>query len=181
MQPVSCGKCGSAAPEDAKFCGNCGAPIQKQEPQEMPPPGLKCWKCGLEMDESDEFCSECGAPSVRPKKRSARFDNLGKMERFIVGFLLVLFVLDIVGLLVQIASGEHPLSYSLVLLLVFPLYFCPSLIAVDRKVNHRRKHIHNQPASRLDGDRLDHRPGDVFRRGRIEAGRRSEPIEEPSE
>ena len=49
LQGITCPKCGSANPLNARFCINCGAPLTK-----------KCPKCGNEVPLSAKFCMHCG-------------------------------------------------------------------------------------------------------------------------
>lgn len=48
---LTCPKCGTTNPAGAKFCINCGSPIQ---------PSVKCPKCGSEVQLGAKFCSNCG-------------------------------------------------------------------------------------------------------------------------
>jgi len=49
-----CSKCGAVVPEGMKFCGNCGAPMEK--------PKIICTNCGAEIPEGMKFCGKCGTP-----------------------------------------------------------------------------------------------------------------------
>lgn len=44
-----CSACGQKNGADAKFCGNCGAPLKKI-----------CPSCGKESDSASKFCDNCG-------------------------------------------------------------------------------------------------------------------------
>ncbi|MEM3616487.1 MAG: SPFH domain-containing protein [Candidatus Bathyarchaeia archaeon] len=48
---VNCPKCGTANPAGAKFCSNCGNPLQST---------VKCPKCGSEVQAGAKFCPNCG-------------------------------------------------------------------------------------------------------------------------
>ncbi|MEM3566379.1 MAG: SPFH domain-containing protein [Candidatus Bathyarchaeia archaeon] len=48
---VNCPKCGTANPAGAKFCLNCGSPLQSI---------VKCPKCGSEIQAGARFCPNCG-------------------------------------------------------------------------------------------------------------------------
>ncbi|MEM3875092.1 MAG: SPFH domain-containing protein [Candidatus Bathyarchaeia archaeon] len=48
---VNCPKCGTANPAGAKFCLNCGSPLQST---------VKCPKCGSEIQAGARFCPNCG-------------------------------------------------------------------------------------------------------------------------
>ena len=51
-----CIKCGAELPDEAKFCGKCGA---KQEPQKTMGK-IFCMNCGAECAPGQAFCFECG-------------------------------------------------------------------------------------------------------------------------
>ncbi|MEM2321207.1 MAG: SPFH domain-containing protein [Candidatus Bathyarchaeia archaeon] len=48
---VTCPKCGAANPAGAKFCINCGSPLQASN---------KCPKCGSDVQLGAKFCQNCG-------------------------------------------------------------------------------------------------------------------------
>ena len=48
---VTCPKCGTSNPAGAKFCLNCGSPLQSS---------IKCPKCGSEVQAGAKFCPNCG-------------------------------------------------------------------------------------------------------------------------
>jgi membrane protease subunit (stomatin/prohibitin family) len=48
---VNCPKCGTSNPAGAKFCLNCGSPLQST---------VKCPKCGSEVQAGAKFCPNCG-------------------------------------------------------------------------------------------------------------------------
>ncbi|MEM2098998.1 MAG: SPFH domain-containing protein [Candidatus Bathyarchaeia archaeon] len=52
---VLCPKCNYQNPQNAKFCSNCGAPMQA-------PSGVPCPKCGTANAAGAKFCSNCGNP-----------------------------------------------------------------------------------------------------------------------
>jgi len=54
-----CMQCEAELLEGAKFCMNCGAPVQQPEPEE-PEPAV-CPACGAELPDAARFCPECGA------------------------------------------------------------------------------------------------------------------------
>jgi len=58
---ILCPKCNSQNPQGAKFCSNCGAPLQ--------PVGVKCPKCGASNPPGAKFCSECGSPLQAATKK----------------------------------------------------------------------------------------------------------------
>jgi len=47
---MECSSCGGANPDDNRFCGECGAPIQ-----------TRCSECGAENSGRNKFCGQCGA------------------------------------------------------------------------------------------------------------------------
>ncbi|RLF99625.1 MAG: hypothetical protein DRN49_04105 [Thaumarchaeota archaeon] len=51
---ITCPKCGFQNPVGAKFCQNCGSPLQQQ------PQGIKCPKCGTINPPGAKFCINCG-------------------------------------------------------------------------------------------------------------------------
>ncbi|MDI6691444.1 MAG: SPFH domain-containing protein [Candidatus Bathyarchaeota archaeon] len=51
---VLCPKCNFQNPQTAKFCNNCGAPLQAV--------GITCPKCGTSNPAGTKFCSNCGTP-----------------------------------------------------------------------------------------------------------------------
>jgi membrane protease subunit (stomatin/prohibitin family) len=57
-QPVTpmvlCAKCNFQNPQTAKFCSNCGAPLQAV--------GVTCPKCGASNPSGAKFCMNCGSP-----------------------------------------------------------------------------------------------------------------------
>ncbi|MDH7476840.1 MAG: SPFH domain-containing protein [Candidatus Bathyarchaeota archaeon] len=48
---ITCPKCGTSNPAGTKFCGNCGTPLQATS---------KCPKCGTEVQAGVKFCPNCG-------------------------------------------------------------------------------------------------------------------------
>ena len=62
-RPNTCKACGSVLSPGAKFCLNCGAPVQATTM--TPPaggPGKFCNKCGAPVDPKNKFCMTCGSP-----------------------------------------------------------------------------------------------------------------------
>jgi membrane protease subunit (stomatin/prohibitin family) len=51
---ILCPKCNFQNPQTAKFCNNCGAPLQAV--------GVTCPKCGTSNPAGTKFCSNCGTP-----------------------------------------------------------------------------------------------------------------------
>jgi len=63
-----CAQCGFSNKSTAKFCINCGAPLQSAEPK-TPAGKKKCPNCGAVNDEDAVFCVECG--TALPKEEAA--------------------------------------------------------------------------------------------------------------
>ena len=55
---MNCSKCSAELKPDAKFCPNCGTPVQAQNQKPV------CSSCGLELLPSAKFCSVCGTPAA---------------------------------------------------------------------------------------------------------------------
>jgi membrane protease subunit (stomatin/prohibitin family) len=55
---TSCPKCQNAAPADARFCPQCGHPLQIHIP---------CMQCGKPLTARDRFCPECGRSTIEKK------------------------------------------------------------------------------------------------------------------
>lgn len=51
---MNCIKCGQGLAEDAKFCPNCGARVEKQQNHAF------CTTCGTRLEPSARFCPSCG-------------------------------------------------------------------------------------------------------------------------
>jgi membrane protease subunit (stomatin/prohibitin family) len=61
-QPIIlCPKCGFQNPQTAKFCSNCGAPLQAVG-------GVNCSKCGALNPAGAKFCNNCGNPLYAASK-----------------------------------------------------------------------------------------------------------------
>jgi membrane protease subunit (stomatin/prohibitin family) len=52
---VDCGNCHSQVRSGAKFCSECGTPMQKH-----------CTNCNADLTASAKFCAECGTPASPP-------------------------------------------------------------------------------------------------------------------
>src|SRR5215467_8361845 len=52
---LECGNCHSPVAAGAKFCAECGTPMQKH-----------CTNCNASLDPSAKFCAECGTPANHP-------------------------------------------------------------------------------------------------------------------
>jgi len=59
---ITCPKCGYQNPQGAKFCQNCGSPLQP------PTGGIKCPKCGADNPPGAKFCVNCGTPLQQTTK-----------------------------------------------------------------------------------------------------------------
>jgi class 3 adenylate cyclase/predicted ATPase len=80
---VDCPKCGSANPDDRRYCVKCGAAVV-----------LRCGGCGAENAPTSIFCGDCGATLSRPERSAAgdQASGLGAERR-----QLTLMFCDIVG------------------------------------------------------------------------------------
>lgn len=58
-----CTNCGQNLTVEAKFCGHCGAKVQKQA---QAPKKRFCTMCGAECEENQLFCSVCGVKLSGP-------------------------------------------------------------------------------------------------------------------
>ena len=52
---MHCPECGQEILAGSEFCGNCGAPVTRQQA------GPVCANCGSPNQPGAEFCAECGA------------------------------------------------------------------------------------------------------------------------
>ncbi len=61
---MKCPKCGFENRPDARFCKQCGQPIQAQAAPPVPParPGAVCPACGATAKPGARFCPRCGKP-----------------------------------------------------------------------------------------------------------------------
>jgi membrane protease subunit (stomatin/prohibitin family) len=55
---AACPKCQNAVPADARFCPQCGHPLQIHIP---------CTQCGKPLTAGDRFCPECGHSTTEKK------------------------------------------------------------------------------------------------------------------
>jgi membrane protease subunit (stomatin/prohibitin family) len=55
VETVACANCGAGVRAGAKFCGECGTPMQAH-----------CGNCQAELRSGAKFCDECGTPTQRP-------------------------------------------------------------------------------------------------------------------
>jgi len=69
---AKCDSCGSEVAKSAKFCPNCGNPMQ--QPPNSASQNTKCPKCGKLRSGNDRFCDNCGwnynnpNPTQQPKR-----------------------------------------------------------------------------------------------------------------
>lgn len=77
---MECTKCRRANPAGARFCNQCGAPLQSGAAADSPPiqlapsEGVRCPRCGSSVSAGARFCTRCGAgvavrESVAPPSR----------------------------------------------------------------------------------------------------------------
>lgn len=62
-----CRKCQSELPEDAKFCIECGTPVEQSN---------ACSNCGEAIKEEASFCHNCGEPVAQSEETEAEFSAL---------------------------------------------------------------------------------------------------------
>src|SRR5215204_2323155 len=55
LSSMLCPACGSQSRDGARFCAECGVPLE-----------VRCRDCGAQADPADRFCSSCGASLQRP-------------------------------------------------------------------------------------------------------------------
>src|SRR5215510_5022024 len=58
---MRCPDCGYDNPEEMKFCGECGTPLQLQH---------RCARCGFENPPRFKFCGACGTPLIGQPRAS---------------------------------------------------------------------------------------------------------------
>ncbi|MFN3762974.1 MAG: zinc ribbon domain-containing protein, partial [Anaerolineae bacterium] len=61
---MKCPKCGFENRPDARFCKQCGQPLQA--PAAPPPAEQPCPRCGAINKPGARFCARCGAPLAPP-------------------------------------------------------------------------------------------------------------------
>src|SRR5438270_167424 len=59
---LDCQACGNPNPEDARFCGACGAAVGSPE---------ACPSCGAAIAPEQHFCNACGARLDRPEEAAS--------------------------------------------------------------------------------------------------------------
>ncbi|MEQ2040984.1 zinc ribbon domain-containing protein [Mediterraneibacter gnavus] len=100
-----CPKCNADNSDGAKFCSQCGIPLERKEIRQQ------CLNCGEELDEDYKFCSKCGRkideseqklileeniPSFIPGERDQEEKSLKKNQK-VIGIFAGLTVLAIIG------------------------------------------------------------------------------------
>lgn len=71
----SCPSCGVLAPNDARFCASCGAPIAQA-----------CASCGADLPEGAAFCPSCGTPVAAPASTAEERKVVSVLFADLVGF-----------------------------------------------------------------------------------------------
>ena len=82
MASVDCAACGEPNEGNRKFCGECGAPLQRS-----------CPSCGTANAPGVKFCGECGTPLETPPESGPRPIPQPQAERRLVSVLFA----DLVG------------------------------------------------------------------------------------
>ena len=82
MASVDCAACGEPNEGNRKFCGECGAPLQRS-----------CPSCGAANAPGVKFCGECGTPLETPPESGPRPTPQPRAERRLVSVLFA----DLVG------------------------------------------------------------------------------------
>ena len=59
---AACNRCGASNPADSRFCGSCGASLERLEP---------CPGCGAENPAGQPFCNSCGRQLVEAPPTAA--------------------------------------------------------------------------------------------------------------
>ena len=69
---VKCSNCGKTVSDVFKFCGFCGAELQKQ---------IYCPQCEIKVDSKFKFCGKCGTKLVSYEefKKSIGDENINKL------------------------------------------------------------------------------------------------------
>ncbi|NIM95020.1 MAG: tetratricopeptide repeat protein [Anaerolineales bacterium] len=103
---MNCTKCGSANPEEAKFCLNCGAPfITSPLPTcktcgtELPDDAIYCYSCGTRVSDEAGIAQEAHLRALRQATPSGLRDKIQRARRELDGArkpVTILFA-DIVG------------------------------------------------------------------------------------
>ena len=58
LKQLKCKNCGAELKYNDKFCGKCGAGVERKLPEKTYE--LLCGKCGNRVTKSDRFCRNCG-------------------------------------------------------------------------------------------------------------------------
>ena len=73
---MKCPKCGTDSPEDAKFCGECGAKLE-----------IACPQCGKKNPLGGKFCFDCGqhlsVPPTSPPKDLSSDEKIAKIRKYL--------------------------------------------------------------------------------------------------
>ena len=57
---LKCPHCGFTVLDDAKFCSNCGSPLEQTTTKGEADTNLHCKNCGVELSDGAMFCTSCG-------------------------------------------------------------------------------------------------------------------------
>ncbi len=133
---MKCKKCGMENNESAKFCRNCGEPLEQEEDIILEEEEKVCPFCGSELDKNAKFCKNCGQ-SITSKddipikrKRKIGWVCLGS----ILGVILLIWIFIAID---YIVDGELIIS---------------SLGKQDNKISEQNI---------KDEDNMEHRTGNI--------------------
>src|SRR6476469_30287 len=65
-ESTTCGRCGTRNPSDSRFCGSCGASLERPQ---------QCASCGAENPAGQRFCNSCGRQLVEAPAAVARTED----------------------------------------------------------------------------------------------------------
>lgn len=120
---MKCNQCDAECSEQAKFCEQCGAKIEKEDEK------IICPQCGAECSAGAKFCEQCGAafetasesdePKKHEKKRRVMRDfksakapadksQIKKTPKKTIILLIVLLIVGGLGIASPLFFGQKP-------------------------------------------------------------------------
>ena len=87
-----CPSCDAEVPDGARFCSNCGSPVEQPKKEVEEVRAAFCRNCGAKLPEGATFCTDCGTPIKGPAKPRLEVVNWG--TRFIA-WLIDMIILGI--------------------------------------------------------------------------------------